>query len=301
MHPECPDYDLCENCEALPISVHPATHPLLKMRHPLTVIPTVYRVGGQTLIPEDLPSATPCCSITTGADQPVQPDNVVEDAQVSSDLEEVVDSTAATDSLETVSVKETPQLTLVKDVPDQHDFSKNADAFTLSPELAAPVSPTASITGRLSLKQMLSEPSQITSEILVEAFQEKVATAAEMLLRPLPSDAPAFGLGLKQEYYAAFISNNNVTDGQVFPAGAEFVKSWRMVNNGNVAWPDTTEVMFVAGDRLSADEHAPSKFPVGRVEPGQEVDVSAGELKVGVAPSIYFCSRDANSDSLVGS
>jgi len=50
MHPECPDYDLCQNCEALPIAVHPPNHPVLKMRSPETIIPTVYRVGQRSLI-----------------------------------------------------------------------------------------------------------------------------------------------------------------------------------------------------------------------------------------------------------
>ncbi|KAJ7631253.1 hypothetical protein FB45DRAFT_917981 [Roridomyces roridus] len=50
MHPDCPDFDLCENCEAFPISMHPDNHPLLKMRSPDTVVPTVYRVGQTTLI-----------------------------------------------------------------------------------------------------------------------------------------------------------------------------------------------------------------------------------------------------------
>ncbi|KAJ7651681.1 hypothetical protein DFH06DRAFT_1207790 [Mycena polygramma] len=50
MHPECPDFDLCESCEAFPIPVHPDNHPLLKMRSPSTVVPTVYRVGQTTLI-----------------------------------------------------------------------------------------------------------------------------------------------------------------------------------------------------------------------------------------------------------
>jgi len=50
MHPECPDYDLCENCEAFPIAVHPSNHPMLKMKTPDTVIPTVYRVGKTSVI-----------------------------------------------------------------------------------------------------------------------------------------------------------------------------------------------------------------------------------------------------------
>ena len=52
MHPECPDFDLCSNCEALPIPVHPLNHPMLKMRTPDTVIPTVYRVGQTQAIDE---------------------------------------------------------------------------------------------------------------------------------------------------------------------------------------------------------------------------------------------------------
>jgi len=52
MHPECPDYDLCENCEAHPIPIHPSNHPLLKMKSLDTVIPTVYRVGQKLLIPQ---------------------------------------------------------------------------------------------------------------------------------------------------------------------------------------------------------------------------------------------------------
>lgn len=50
MHPDCPDFDLCEGCEAHPISVHPDNHPLLKMKAVETVIPTVYQVGETKLI-----------------------------------------------------------------------------------------------------------------------------------------------------------------------------------------------------------------------------------------------------------
>ncbi|KAJ7109944.1 hypothetical protein C8R44DRAFT_883963 [Mycena epipterygia] len=56
MHPECPDFDLCESCEAFPIPVHPDNHPMLKMRSTNTIVPTVYRVGQTTLIErEDTP------------------------------------------------------------------------------------------------------------------------------------------------------------------------------------------------------------------------------------------------------
>lgn len=37
MHPDCPDYDLCEKCEALPFNTHPENHPMLKTKVPLKV------------------------------------------------------------------------------------------------------------------------------------------------------------------------------------------------------------------------------------------------------------------------
>ncbi|GAV98769.1 zz type zinc finger domain-containing protein [Lentinula edodes] len=43
MHQDCPDFDLCSACEALPIAVHPATHPLLKVKDVGTALPTVHR------------------------------------------------------------------------------------------------------------------------------------------------------------------------------------------------------------------------------------------------------------------
>lgn len=52
MHPGCPDFDLCSECEALPIPVHPLNHPMLKLRTSDTVVPTVYRVGQTQMIDE---------------------------------------------------------------------------------------------------------------------------------------------------------------------------------------------------------------------------------------------------------
>ncbi|KAF6744231.1 hypothetical protein DFP72DRAFT_1078938 [Ephemerocybe angulata] len=48
MHPDCPDFDLCNRCEAMPIPVHPESHPLLrvKIRNPDVVIPTVSESEG---------------------------------------------------------------------------------------------------------------------------------------------------------------------------------------------------------------------------------------------------------------
>lgn len=76
---------------------------------------------------------------------------------------------------------------------------------------------------------------------------------------------------------ASFVSDTTVPDGQVFPPGAEFVKSWRMLNDGPTDWPESTELHYAAGETFSVD---PRKIKVGNVAAGVQVDVWTGDLKV---------------------
>lgn len=80
-------------------------------------------------------------------------------------------------------------------------------------------------------------------------------------------------------YVATYLSDNNIPDGQIFPPGAEFVKSWRMRNDGDVAWPEDTMLSFVAGDRIAHSDGL-SSVKIGSVAPGAEVEVVSPEMKV---------------------
>jgi hypothetical protein len=86
--------------------------------------------------------------------------------------------------------------------------------------------------------------------------------------------------------HASFVADINIPDGQVFPPGAEFVKSWRMRNDGRGSWPADTELVFVAGDGLMTDTSV--RFKVGAVPPGEEVDVWIGQLKAPHVPGKYI-------------
>lgn len=79
---------------------------------------------------------------------------------------------------------------------------------------------------------------------------------------------------------AAFVEDVTVPDGQVFPPGAEFVKCWRLLNDSGRDWPESTELVFVAGESLSAQPSAAMSVELGRVAAGAEIDVWTGELKV---------------------
>ncbi|KAF9515301.1 hypothetical protein BS47DRAFT_1341989 [Hydnum rufescens UP504] len=43
LHPDCPDFDLCQHCEVLPIPSHPTSHPLVKFKHDYLRDPLSYR------------------------------------------------------------------------------------------------------------------------------------------------------------------------------------------------------------------------------------------------------------------
>ncbi|KAL7191889.1 hypothetical protein ACSBR2_023880 [Camellia fascicularis] len=48
-----------------------------------------------------------------------------------------------------------------------------------------------------------------------------------------------------------FILDVNVMDGTVMTPSTPFTKIWRMRNNGNVVWPQGTQLMWIGGDKLS--------------------------------------------------
>jgi next-to-BRCA1 protein 1 len=81
---------------------------------------------------------------------------------------------------------------------------------------------------------------------------------------------------------AEFISDVTVPDGQVFPPGAEFVKCWKMANTSRLDWPESTQLVFLAGESLSREKGSSTGHVVniGAVKAGEEIEVSTDELKV---------------------
>ena len=122
---------------------------------------------------------------------------------------------------------------------------------------------------------------------------------------PIPTPPPEAEVAPKK-LAAVFVADNSVDDGHVFPAGVEFVKSWRVLNNGAVAWPESTVIAFMGGDRLGVHEKSGRdavEYHVGRVEPGAEVDVQVEDMK---APAIegryvsYWCLKDTAAGAAFG-
>ncbi|KAJ7597410.1 hypothetical protein C8J56DRAFT_920004 [Mycena floridula] len=113
--------------------------------------------------------------------------------------------------------------------------------------------------------------------------------------------APVKAEEIKPVLGSAFLMDVTVPDGQVLPPGAEFMKCWRMMNNGTIDWPASTQLTFLAGMPLTRDQSANPTVDIGSVKAGDEIDVWTGELKAPDAPGRYVSYwRLKNENGLFG-
>ncbi|KAF9015670.1 hypothetical protein BDQ17DRAFT_1418717 [Cyathus striatus] len=368
---DCPDFDLCAGCEAHPISVHPDNHPLLKMRNPDTVIPTVYRVGETQLIEQPAVSedarnapllnihdvSTPLVSEPDSpAPSPPSPFYFSDDYQLKS--QPVIDTPSEfqrerspspgvpsvsimegfyTSADEQWGFKSPPMLPLTASDGGCNSRTTLDDPLLewrrSSTELGHLMQDHANVgAGVLSDRPTsVAAPTEIDIGVVNSPSTEKevllnrpTSTPPEMQERRssgIPGLINAFSLATllhgdqaavdesfftpksisenkqlfdEPEFNAAFVSDVTVSDGQVFPPGAEFVKCWRMANSGEEDWDEGTELVFVGGSALGSDKAA---VKVGTVKAGTETDVSTGELKAPDTPGKYvgyWRLRDGN-------
>ncbi|EJD04203.1 uncharacterized protein FOMMEDRAFT_167441 [Fomitiporia mediterranea MF3/22] len=306
LHPECPDYDLCSKCEAMPIEVHPPLHPLVKLRSPDVVIPTVYRVGGTSLI--DTPIRQP---ETIGVAIETDPLPEKTDVSVHANIKGKTSDAAVATTPSILDDEESPERSVTDasvhaDIKDKTSDAAMAttpsildDEESLERSVVMPILPTPP-------PFMPSMPSELVQQFadlwrdeptkLGEASNapKKAMTRSEANDADVPSFPSLFSAFMakyppvpKNVLHAVFVSDVNVEDGQVFPPGAEFVKSWRIRNDGVMPWPETTRITFVAGDRMPAFNGAPLSYHVGGVEKGTTVDVNAYDMKAPEIPGKY--------------
>ena len=81
---------------------------------------------------------------------------------------------------------------------------------------------------------------------------------------------------------ASYVADVTIPDNTQLDNEAEFVKTWRVRNSGDVAWPDDTVLAFASDAQMGA----PESVEVGAVEPGDTVEVSV-EMKAPAEPGRY--------------
>ena len=70
---------------------------------------------------------------------------------------------------------------------------------------------------------------------------------------------------------SSFVDDVTIPDGMVVAPGQKFVKTWRVVNDGDVSFPPATALRHYGDARLGGDEKG---LEVGTKEPGEVFDVS---------------------------
>jgi len=131
----------------------------------------------------------------------------------------------------------------------------------VAPEITGTYCISASVAGvsRGSVKFAVVKP------VVLTVTAEVTDTDTTSLTVGLAEDAePAVGLK------AAFVADVTVPDNTHFDKGAQFTKTWRMLNAGSEAWPEDTKLVFNSGTQMTDV----SEVEVGAVEPGASVDIS---------------------------
>ncbi|GJJ13207.1 hypothetical protein Clacol_007458 [Clathrus columnatus] len=357
MHPDCPDFDLCQTCEALPFNQHPDTHPMLKLKHGNTYIPPVPRKEQAVQASQCAQTIQPCLVRKAPLEEAIIHERGSPDSKLEHPTSAATQIDAFVCELNSLESKEIITEPTVIDLPSdpneaaersrylvdreiqeledarrrKHDeaarqASSRPDAKSFLEEVKATLvgqpSTYKTVLERLlecfgtadtsainELKEQIrkvltgypnlqhSLDNFIANEILfhssslpgpaskvMASFSQQVTTAFQNSIRPPIS-----------QYSAAFLSDNNVPDGHVFPTGAEFVKSWRIRNDGP-AW-ENVELVFVAGSRLGTSAAVPNFYPVKPIASGEEVDIVLTDLKAPEEAGRYISHwrlRDAN-------
>ncbi|KAJ7675344.1 hypothetical protein B0H17DRAFT_1081087 [Mycena rosella] len=448
MHPECPDFDLCASCEAFPIPVHPSNHPMLKMKSPSTVVPTVYRVGQTTLIdredvprgrspapiqrsrsrspsfgrgymvnpslpileyhpaplspryapprqpspmmmpgglydepafarqpqPSFLPMAHPYATASRFSHSPspspplfrahsrspspprlsrqaswpapAQPEVsrwnhfeaiMAEQAREREEREEEElreRDQFARDLADTMAQERREAMEQLAEAHRVLEHRVEQQQMRWSAPIPAPVvvepafpsfwpksseelrhlmqhdhePPVIDLFSRLSVQE---EAAVMDSPLTNEALLNRPVEMAQANKAPVTSfnhSLAALLNGYESEpeiekeeepvvvkteeptpapLRASFVDDVTLPDGQIFPPGAEFMKCWQMVNSGGVEWPASTELVYVAGERLAREHGGPAGVSVGMVKIGAQVELWTGELKAPDAPGRY--------------
>ncbi len=99
---------------------------------------------------------------------------------------------------------------------------------------------------------------------------------------PAPTVVPTLVVDPSCVPSARFVEDVTVPDDSLYNGGVNFVKTWRMRNDGECAWEPGTTWVWISGDLLGAQ----SPVEVELAEPGRIVDVSV-DMVSPMSPGTY--------------
>ncbi|RGB22858.1 hypothetical protein C1646_729705 [Rhizophagus diaphanus] len=294
----CPDFDLCGNCEASPLKKHDPNHVFIKFKRP---------------VPSPISSTTPLLPLFySRADVKICRSKECGQKSISKEMESttnnsIVEARLSSATLATQSTSQKSPISIARATSDPVVSRAPIDLYdqlliTSTTSLESSTKPksqndsssvSSSCSRQVPLPEMSSTPSPSVSNVntshadsnnyFTPLFLKK--SVAETISKN-PS-GKAFDVSMLN---SRFIEDVNVPDGTVLVPQAQFLKIWKMSNNGSIAWPESTVLHYVGGQRMFNDALIKSgeepKILVGSVEVGKTVCISA-DLQAPSEPGKY--------------
>ena len=128
----------------------------------------------------------------------------------------------------------------------------------------------AELTRSASGGQATQQPPTATQPVVVITATPLPPTAT-----PLPTNTPITPVPTRAATpcdRASFVKDVTYPDGSELPPGTEYIKTWRLKNNGSCTWNSSYDLVFY--DKNAMGGPAASQLTTGTVPPGGTIDVS---------------------------
>lgn len=303
MHPDCPDYDLCEKCECSPFPVHPETHPMLKTKVPLRidaqtvldsadVIPTrraskAFETFRQARTNRATPVAVECVIPPSTVQGPNQPTPLTAPAMEpkAEDEPRVPGGYVVKEMSETKEKSFDP---LICGTAASHVAVSATNAHNVTPLPAALSEEKTDVDSAVNKLEAMSivEAVEPEANVHVAVVNERVEPKQPLTqVAKSPSVPPT--LAVTPLDVCSWVRHQTMGPGSALPAGAEFTKTWRMKHFANGSEYDFNELRLVLksrGDCGEACENVNVVLKKDDIKNDDEIEVSIHGLRVPDTP-----------------
>jgi hypothetical protein len=119
---------------------------------------------------------------------------------------------------------------------------------------------TTNVTPTRSIADILTNVTPVTLTPGVTATEEADETTAT-------PEAAETATPTECTYWAAFLDDVTIEDGEEIVAGTTFDKTWRIQNSGCLTWEQGTQIVFVSGEQMGGEaSDVPATSPGGTVD-----------------------------------
>ncbi|CAG8549603.1 16490_t:CDS:10 [Acaulospora morrowiae] len=266
----CPDFDLCGNCESSPVNKHNPDHVFIKFRRP---VPSPLSATAP-LLPNFYSSSEPRICRTRYRPSPQQKVVNKEMEELSSKSSEKTNQNRFIPITRSVNIGPSTECPVVSRAPvDLYKLPESLN--TSSSSLARSQKPHVQIPAISPVSDVFTPTNTIASQSTVE----ETISETEQQIKSVPI------------LNASFIEDVNIPDGTVLDPQTQFHKVWRILNNGDLNWPESTTLQHIEGppmvyETMTCSENGNFEVKVGPLEIGKSSCVAV-DFKAPSEPGRY--------------